>query len=65
MNEYNKAIADGDLTQDEVNEILQSKRKKPKGFSKTAFFHDLCKRENGIKYRMVIGRESRGSAYRP
>ena len=29
------------------------------------FFHDLCKRENGIKYRMVIGRESRGSAYRP
>ena len=30
-----------------------------------ALFHDLCKRENGIKYRMVSGRESRGSAYRP
>ena len=30
-----------------------------------ALFHDLCKRENGIKYRMVIGRESRKTVYRP
>ena len=29
------------------------------------FFMICVNTENGIKYRMVIGRESRGSAYRP
>ena len=30
------------------------------------FYFTFCvNAKNGIKYRMVIGRESRGSAYRP
>ena len=40
MNEYNKAIADGDLTQDEVNEILQSK-----GISSSMMDKELAKQK--------------------
>lgn len=40
MNKYNKAIADGDLTQDEVNEILQSK-----GISSSMMDKELAKQK--------------------